>query len=200
MSLAGFSRLQTAENQRIPALLEPFQPDWVLELAPLSSSSPALPRPRERLLFDETGIHWPFNARLDALPLDSDSVPAVLLRHLWQPGAPEGGLDEAVRVLRPGGCLISVSANPWHLQAWREIGAAALQLPSWPHWQLQHLRAELEWAMPNSARWWPLLPGGSSLLVIVARKPRRPARVRRLSPNRPRLAAANAAMTRTRAA
>jgi len=67
MSLAGFARLQTAENRLIPALLADINPAWLLEIAPLRSSSPALDQPRSRLLLDAEGVGWPFRARLDAV-------------------------------------------------------------------------------------------------------------------------------------
>lgn len=200
MSLAGFARLQTAENRLIPALLADINPAWLLEIAPLRSSSPALDQPRSRLLLDAEGIGWPFRARLDELPLDADSVPAVMVRHLWQPGVGCDPLTDVARILKPGGYLISVSANPWHAQAWREISYQALSLPSWPHWQLQHARHPLELTMPTSARWKALVPGLSPVLVLVARKPRRPARVEPLKFKRPQVAGATAAATHCRAA
>ncbi len=200
MALAGFSRLQTIENTLIPALLADIHPAWLLEIAPLCASSPALDLPRSRLLLDAEGISWPFRARLDELPLDADSVPAVMIRHLWQPGVICDPLADIARILKPGGYLISVSANPWHAQAWREIRYQALRLPSWPRWQLQHARHPMELIMPSSVRWKALVPGLSPVLVLVARKPRRPARAEPLKFKRPRVAGATAAASHCRAA
>ena len=186
MSIPGFSQLQSAESRLVAAALADERagrdpgwnrrPDWLLELAPVSGPSPAMPIgvARHRVLFDREGIVWPYRARLDEWPLDSESVPAVMLRHVWQPGLQGDPLSEALRVLRPGGWLISVSANPWHRRAWQVLGRQALMLPSWPRWQWQHARHELELSAPAAAQWRGLVPGLSPVLLLLARKPQRP--------------------------
>lgn len=200
MSSAGFARLQTAESRLLAAALVDQSPQWLLEIAPVGGPSPALESPRSRLLFDDHRLCWPFAARLDALPLDTDSVPAVLLRHTWQPGVDCDPLSEALRVLRPGGLLISISANPWHQQAWQELGRAALRLPSWPHLQLLHVRHSLKLSVPSPVRWRGLVPGLSPLLGLVSHKPSRPARVKPLKFRQPQLAPGRAAVSLCRAA
>ena len=200
MSLAGFAQLQTVENRLVAPLVDDINPTWVLEIAPVTSSSPALGCERERLLADAGGISWPFSAAIDALPLDADSVPLVLVRHLWQPGFDADPLADIVRVLKPGGTLISVTANPWHRKSWQVLGRDALWLPSWPRWQLLHARGELESCMKSSLRWKSLVPGVSPVLILVAQKPRRPATVKRVQFGRPVFGGAAAAVSQYRAA
>ncbi len=195
-----FVALQSAENRLVGALAPEMQADWLLEIAPVTSPSPSVGLRRARVLFNVAGCCWPFRGALDALPLDSESVPALLLRHAWQPGASADPLEEALRVLRPGGWLISVSANPWHPAAWRELGRGALWLPSWPHFQLLHARRQLELAVPGRAFWRGLVPGLSPALVLLARKPKRPARVLPMKFSRPRFAGAPTAVAQCRAA
>jgi hypothetical protein len=86
MTIAGFASLQSAENRLVAAALADARPPWLLELAPVSGPSPAVALDRVRVLFDRDGVVWPFRSDLDAWPLDSDSVPAALVRHAWQPG------------------------------------------------------------------------------------------------------------------
>jgi SAM-dependent methyltransferase len=200
MSLAGFNQLQTLENRLVAPLVGDAQPNWVLELAPVSSSSPALDCPRERILVNSSGACWPFAARLDALPLDSESVPLVLVRHLWQPGLAADPLSDVMRLLKPGGLLISVTANPWHRTAWQTLGKDALWLPSWPRWQWMHATRPMELLTSEAMRWKALVPGLSPVLVLVARKPRRPAQVRQIRFGRQRVPAAAAAVSHCRAA
>lgn len=195
-----FVALQSAENRLVGALAAEMQADWLLEIAPVTSPSPSVGLRRSRVLFNATGCCWPFLGALDALPLDSESVPSLLLRHAWQPGASIDPLEEALRVLRPGGWLISVSANPWHPAAWRELGRGALWLPSWPHFQLLHARRQLELEVPGRAFWRGLVPGLSPALVLLARKPQRPARVLPMKFSRPRFAGAHTAVAQCRAA
>lgn len=198
--IAGFSSLQTAENRLVPMALGDQLPEWLLELAPVSAPSPGLPVKRARMLFDDQGLIWPLRARLDELPLDDDSVPAVLLRHVWQPGVAADPLPELLRVLKPGGLLISVSANPWHYKAWQALGKGALMLPSWPHFQLLHARHSLSLSVPARELWRGLVPGLTSALVLIARKPARPARIMPIKRREPRLAGAPAAASLCRAA
>lgn len=200
MPIAGFANLQSAENRLVAAALADARPDWLLELAPVSGPSPAVSLQRERLLFDDQEICWPFRARLDEWPLDNDSVPAALLRHVWQPGVAADPLAEVLRVLKPGGWLISVSANPWHHRAWRELGKSCLRLPSWPHFQLLHARHELELSIPAANQWRGIVPGLTPVLVLMARKPSRPARVEPLRFRRPQLATGSAPVSLCRAA
>lgn len=168
---------------------------WVLEMAPATSPSPRLATARCRVLVDACGIGWPFRAALDQWPLPDDSVPAILLRHLWQPGIGADPLAEAVRVLRPDGLLIGVSANPWHPHAWRELGAEAMHLPSWPHLQWLHARHHLRLCMNTVSQLKGLVPGLNPLLLVVARKRSRPARVTPLKYRRPQLAGGRVAVS-----
>ncbi len=201
MSLRSFAALQAAESRLVAAAFgNDVQPDWVLEMSPVTSPSPGLDFPRCRILLNEAGCCWPFHARPDELPLDDESVPAVLLRHVWQPGMAADALAGTIRLLKPGGLLVSVSANPWHPSAWFELGHSAMWLPSWPHFQLLHSRYRLQLNQPARALWRGLVPGVSPLLVLVARKPRRPATVRRLRFNRPVAVGPAGAMSQCRAA
>ena len=179
--LAGFAHLQPAENACVPVLVDSAGVDWLLELAPVGSPSPALKAPRHRMLLDGNG-QWCFPCRAPAsqLPLDDESLPAVLMRHLFQPGVPADLLEEVLRCLKPGGLLVSVSANPWHRASWRELGRNTLQLPAWPKLLLRHARYNLQLQIPRRRQWRGLLPGLSPVLVVVARKPPRAAPVRKL--------------------
>src|SRR5699024_1694763 len=125
---AGFAALQALETRLVEAGFAQPRPNWILEVAPTASASPRTGLRRRRVLVDAHTCCWPFRARLDCWPLEDDSVPAVLLRHVWQPAICGDLLEEAARVLRPGGALVSVSANPWHRLAWRELGRTALKL------------------------------------------------------------------------
>jgi SAM-dependent methyltransferase len=200
MSLAGFAQLQTFENRLVAPLVDEVNPTWVLEMAPMASSSPALNARRERLLIDRAGISWPFSSQIDALPLDSESVPLLLLRHLWQPGVAADPLADVARVLKPGGTLISVTANPWHRKAWQVLGRQALWLPSWPRWQLLHAQGSLEICQKRSFQWKSMVPGLSPVLILVARKPRRPAQVKHVKFGQPIFRGADAAVSQCRAA
>jgi SAM-dependent methyltransferase len=200
MSIAGFTSLQSAENRLVPAALGDRHPEWLLELSPLMGTSPGLPVERVRMVFNSEGICFPLRARLDEWPLDDESVPAMLVRHIWQPGVKVDPMDEILRVLKPGGTLISVSANPWHHLAWRELGRGCLRLPSWPHLQLLHARYPLQLSVPTASQWKGLVPGLTPVLVLVARKPERPARVRPLRFKQPKIAGVTVPATQCRAA
>ncbi len=200
MSLRSFAALQAAENRLIAAAFGELRPEWVLEMAPATSPSPRLDLPRSRIMLNDAGCCWPFRARPDELPLDSESVPAVLLRHVWQPGIGADPLAEILRLLKPGGLLVSVSANPWHLAAWGELGRSAMWLPSWPHFQLLHSRHRLQLNLPVHAVWRGLVPGWSPILVLSASKPQRPATVRRMKFTRPAVAGPVGAVSQCRAA
>ena len=195
-----FVALQSAESRLIGALAGELAADWLLEIAPATSPSPTVPLRRSRLLVNEEGCCWPFRGELSALPLDSESVPALLLRHVWQPGMGADPLSEALRVLKPGGWIVSVSANPWHPAAWRELGRGARWLPSWPHFQFLHARRQLDLGVPARAFWRGLVPGLSPVLVLLARKPQRPARVLPMKFRQPRFAPGSAAVAQCRAA
>ncbi len=188
MSLSGFASLQSVENLLVPAALKGLRGDWLLEVAPLIGPSPALDQPRVRVLFDSQGIGWPFRARMDEWPLDDESVDAILARHVWQPGVAASPMSELMRVLKPGGLLVSVSANPWHRLAWQELGRAALHLPSWPHLQMVHVRHALKLSTPAVSQWRGLVPGVSPVLVLIARKAQTPARIDPVRFAKPRVA------------
>jgi len=178
--IAGFAKLQTVENDVVPALVRDAGVDWMLECAPAASPSPGLGVPRHRMLLGDDQWVWPCRLQGDLLPFGNDSLPAILLRHLFWLDSGPGLLREAVRCLRPGGLLVSVSANPWHRVSWRELGRETLHLPAWPRFLMQHARHQLKLQMPAAGSWRGFVPGIAPLLVIVARKPPRPASVRRL--------------------
>ena len=193
MPLSGFSSLQTVESRLVAAALSAAagpetwdsRRDWLLELSPAVAPSPALPKgfKRHRVLFDHQGCVWPFRSRLDEWPLDNDSVPAVVLRHVWQPGLTADAMSEAVRVLRPGGWLMSISANPWHYRSWQVLGRDAFWLPSWPRWQWLHARHGLELSVPVASQWRGAVPGLTPVLLLIGRKPRGQGRVVKVSFN-----------------
>jgi SAM-dependent methyltransferase len=197
---AGFARLQQREAPLVAAGLAGIHARWLLEVAPTASASPELPVERCRLLVDATACRWPFRAPLDCWPLEDRSVPVILLRHVWQPAIEVDPLDEALRVLKPGGVLISVTANPWHHLAWRELGRDALRLPSWPHFQILHARHGFSLATPMTSQVRGFVPGLSAALVLVARKPAEPARIEPLRFARPQASPGAAAVTHCRAA
>ncbi|MFU8878371.1 MAG: methyltransferase domain-containing protein [Wenzhouxiangellaceae bacterium] len=177
---AGFAGLQNTENRLVPEIVAAAGVDWLLECAPVTSPSCALDAPRHRLLLSRDEWVWPCRLPMDLLPFADQTLPAILLRHVfWQPQAP-ALLTEAVRCLKPGGLLVSVSANPWHRASWGELGRDALHLPAWPRLLMQHARFSLQLQIPVRQQWFGLIPGVSPLLLVVARKPPRPAQVRRL--------------------
>ncbi len=178
--IAGFAQLQTVENALVPDLVHAAGVDWLVELAPASSPSPALRAPRHRMLTDRDGWVWPCRLPSNLLPFQDESLPAILVRHLfWLDFAP-ALLAECIRCLKPGGLLVSVSANPWHRGSWTELGRHALQLPAWPRFLMQHGRYDLLLEVPARARLSGMVPGISPLLVVAGRKPPRGTRVRRL--------------------
>jgi len=173
---AGFAEFQAAENALVPSVLAGAGVDWVLECAPAAGVSPLALVPRHRILRSGAEWVWPCRLPADLLPFADESLPAVLIRHLfWLPEG-EALLVEALRCLQPGGLLVSVSANPWHRTSWRELGRDALQLPAWPRFLMQHARHSLRLAIPGAG--W--LRAVEPLLLIAARKPPRPASVTRL--------------------
>lgn len=176
----GFASLQQAENAVIPELLRSAGVDWLVEFAPVTSPSPAIDVPRHRVLHDASGWIWPFCGEGQALPFPAESLPAVLLRHLfWDESAPER-FEEALRVLAPGGLIVSVTANPWHRSSWRELGRDSFRLPAWPRFLYLHARQDLMLQIPSRQYWTSALPGISPILLVVGRKPPRAATVRRL--------------------
>jgi SAM-dependent methyltransferase len=197
---AGFTRLQAREKALVAAGLAGVNPPWLLEVAPTASASPELALPRCRVLIDGRGCRWPFRAALDGWPLEDRSVPAILLRHVWQPAIKCDLLDEALRVLKPGGVLVSVTANPWHPLAWQELGRDALRLPSWPHFQIIHARRGFSLSVPALNQVRGFVPGLSSALVLVARKPAEPSRIEPVRFSRPRVVHGTAVATQCRAA
>src|SRR5690625_2685947 len=142
--LAGYVGLQNLETDLAAAACSRFTPLWILEVAPMVSASPGLEAARSRMLLDEAGVCWPFRAAHECWPLEDESVPALLLRHLWQSASCVDVLAEALRVLWPGGCVASISRNPWRRQAGREPGPSALRPPAWPQWQWLHYRLGLQ--------------------------------------------------------
>jgi len=197
---AGFAGLQALEARLVEAGFARPRPDWILEVAPTASASPQVDLCRSRVLVDAESCCWPFRAELEAWPLDDDCVPGLLLRHVWQPAIRGDLLGEAARVLKPGGVLVSVSANPWHRLAWRELGRDALRLPSWPQFQWMHARCSLTLSVSASLQLRGLVPGLVPVLVLVARKPAVPARIEPFRFRQPRVAGGAALPSHYRAA
>lgn len=203
---ADFSNLQAVEARLLSQLTTPIQAlnrvEWFVEVAPVTSPSPSLnvTAKRHRVLFDHAGLVWPFRASTDALPFDTGSVPALLVRHAWQPHQQFFPVDQWARVLKPGGVLVSVSANPWHPSVWRVMGKQSWRLPSWPHFLLAHSHPDIQLEINPLAQWWGVVPKLSPLLVLVGQKrceiaPIRPERRSRLA-----LKQAPAVMAQCRAA
>lgn len=183
--LSDFARFQPAENRLVPPSLQNAGVAWILELAPSSSPSPAMAIPRIRCLMGSEGLGWPVKALAGQLPFADESLPAVLVRHLNQPGCPAGLYREIARCLMPGGLLVSVSANPWHPAAWRTVGRQAVRLPGAIRLQVLHMRLGLR-PQPTGARVWrQMLPMGSRLVLVSSRKPPRPGTVRRVQFRQP---------------
>jgi SAM-dependent methyltransferase len=181
---AGFASLQQAENAVIPELLKGVGVDWLVELAPATSPSPAIEVPRHRLLHDANGWIWPFRGEGSCLPFADESLPAVLVRHLFWDADAEARFEEVLRVLAPGGLIVSVTANPWHRNSWRELGRDSLRLPVWPRFLFIHARHDLILQIPRRQYWTGVIPGLSPLLLVVGRKPPRAATIRRLEARR----------------
>ncbi|MDX1625638.1 MAG: hypothetical protein R3323_03910 [Wenzhouxiangellaceae bacterium] len=192
--------LQNIENSTIPSIIETAGVDWVLELAPIESPSPASAVPRYRALADGSDWTWPFRAPLDSLPFADESLPAILVRHLFDGNRGRAVLDESLRCLAPGGALISVSANPWHRRTWKAMGRAAWRLPSWPAFLIEHARRDLRLDVPARQQWSGWLPGVSPLLVLFARKPPRGSRIERIDFGRQRVPVRPMAASNCRAA
>ena len=190
--LVDFSHLQTIETELLadhPWVGRAFgDVPWCLEIAPVTSPSPQLnPTPQKhRLLFDDQQICWPLMGRGDALPLDDSSVPLVLIRHAWQRDNSPISMAECVRILKPGGWWISVSANPWHPKIWRLAGKRAFHLPSWPHLIWSHQHAALQIQAPRLADWSRQRHRFSPLLIVVGRKVSEIARIQTRSSASPR--------------
>ncbi|MDT8409550.1 MAG: hypothetical protein RQ741_08125 [Wenzhouxiangellaceae bacterium] len=177
---AGFARLQKSENELIPRLVAEAGADWMLELAPAASPSPTLDVPRHRMLHNGEGWIWPCRLETGLLPFADGDLPGILLRHLFWLESSDALLDEAMRCLKPGGLLVSVSANPWHRISWQELGRDAFQLPAWPRFLMLHARHRLMMQIPARQHWSGVVPGVSPILVVVARKPPRAISVRKL--------------------
>lgn len=173
---ADFSSLQEVEGRILSELASLTQAlnraEWFVEVSPVMGASPKLEvkAKRHRILFDHSGLIWPCHAAPDALPFDANSVPAVLVRHAWGPEQMRFPLSQWARVLKPGGFLISVSANPWHPSVWKIMGKYSWRLPSWPHFLSIHAHPEIQLKVHPLTRWRGGLPKLSPLLVIVGQK------------------------------
>ncbi|MEX2497846.1 MAG: hypothetical protein WD397_03090 [Wenzhouxiangellaceae bacterium] len=198
--ISGFARLQKTENELVPRLIEGVGVDWMLECAPVSSPSPVIGVPRHRMLLDEHEWVWPCRLTAGLLPFADEALPAILVRHLFWLDCGSLLLDECIRCLKPGGLLVSISANPWHRCSWQELGRDAFRLPAWPRFLMQHARHQLLLQYPARQQWRGFIPGVAPLLVVVARKPPRAAPVRRLRLRRPVGTSPRAVPTSCRAA
>lgn len=198
--IAGFARLQNTENDLVPRLVRDAGVDWIVECAPTESPSSAIGVPRHRMLLDGREWVWPCRLPAGLLPFADDALPAILLRHLFWLESGPALLEESVRCLKPGGLLVSISANPWHRCSWRELGTDALRLPAWPGFLMQHARHQLWLQSPPGRSWQGLIPGVAPLLVVIARKPPRAAPVRKLQFRRAARAVPRAMPTSCRAA
>lgn len=178
--IAGFARLQRAENEVVPRLIRDAGVDWMVECAPTASPSPVIDAPRHRMLLDASEWVWPCRAPAGMLPFGDEALPAILLRHLFWLQSGPALLEESVRCLKPGGLLVSISANPWHRFSWQELGREAFRLPAWPRFLMQHARHQLLLQYPARQQWQGFVPGVTPLLVVVARKPPRAASVQKL--------------------
>ncbi|HXP01177.1 MAG TPA: methyltransferase domain-containing protein [Luteibacter sp.] len=141
---------------------------------------------------------------LEALPFADEAFGVVLLRHALETTARQDNLlDEAIRVLAPGGMLAITGIHPvglWSPWVARQSRGTRPRL-TWPWWWSQRLvRDEFELSMPRRVgSAWPRAGGtavGESIVgggyFLVARK-KRPAAV----PLRPRAAAVPAPMPGT---
>ncbi len=198
--IAGFARLQNAENAIVPRLIADAGVDWLVECSPAASPSPAIRVPRHRMLQDAGEWVWPCRLPADLLPFASDSLPGIVLRHLFWLDSGTSLLAESIRCLKPGGLLMSISANPWHRCSWQELGRNTLQLPAWPRFLMQHARHQLLLQYPARQQWRGFIPGVAPLLLVVARKPPRAAPVERLRMRRAVRAHGRALPTSCRAA
>jgi len=178
--IAGFAGLQKSENELVPRLVRDAGVDWIVECAPTASPSPVIGAPRHRMLLGAAEFVWPCRVPADLLPFADEALPAILLRHLFWLQTGSALLEESIRCLKPGGLLISISANPWHRASWRELGRDAFRLPAWPRFLVQHARHGLMLQYPVRQQWQGLIPGVAPLLVVVARKPPRAAPVQTL--------------------
>jgi SAM-dependent methyltransferase len=141
---------------------------------------------------------------LEALPFADDAFGVVLLRHALETTARQDNLlDEAIRVLAPGGMLAITGIHPvglWSPWVARQARGTRPRL-TWPWWWSQRLvRDDFELSMPRRlGSAWPRAGGspvGESMVgggyMLIARK-KRPAAV----PLRPRTAAVEAPMPGT---
>lgn len=198
--IAGFARLQNAENELVPRLIADAGVDWLVECAPAASPSPAIRAPRHRMLVDGTEWVWPCRLPAGMMPFASESLPAIVLRHLFWLDSAASLLAESIRCLKPGGLLVSVSANPWHHHSWQELGRNSFQLPAWPRFLMQHARHHLLLQYPARQQWRGFIPGVAPVLVVVARKPPRIAPVKNLPMRRAVTTPSRAIPTSCRAA
>lgn len=129
-------------------------------------------------------------ARLPWLPFLDHSLSFVLLSHALERATdPWALLDEAVRVLAPGGCLMAIGFNPWGWVGLRQRGGPGrlhasrsvsqqLRTRGLDEIRCQHLACWpplpsawlLRWQHPLERlgqRWWPTL---SSLYCVTAVK------------------------------
>jgi len=139
-----------------------------------------------QLWLGDDGFHGDVRAAGDEpLPFLDETFDVVLLRHALEVAqAPEALLDEAIRVLAPGGSLVLTGVHPvsgwapWFY--WRARGRQALRLPLRLGYRLQRQGVEIAWVRrvgrvlpsPAASRGRRGAPWGGGY-VLMARKPSR---------------------------
>lgn len=194
------AKLLADEARVLAPMLSGCTGDHGLHLTPVPQADPpALPLLGHWATVKVMGGHLGGDVRasgLEALPFVDDAFGVVLLRHALETTARQDNLlDEAIRVLAPGGMLAITGIHPvglWSPWVARQSRGARPRL-TWPWWWSQRLvRDDFELSMPRRlGSAWPRAGGsplGESMVgggyLLVARK-KRPSAL----PLRPRAAA-----------
>ncbi|HEY4091573.1 MAG TPA: methyltransferase domain-containing protein [Luteibacter sp.] len=192
-------KLLADENRVLAPLLNRCTGDHGLHLtAALGTEAPALPLLGHWATVRVAGAQLEGDvlaSGLEPLPFTDEAFGVVLLRHALETTARQDNLlDEAIRVLEPGGMIAITGIHPlglWSPWVARQSRGTRPRL-TWPWWWSQRLvRDDFELSMPRRlGSAWPRAGGagaGESLIgggyFLVARK-KRPAAV----PLRPRAA------------